>query len=77
MVFEMYFANKIDADKITINAESGTLSVSKINTKLSSDHTWSVINFYKNEIHPSDDELDIDMALKNRSGQSYERDTEI
>ena len=43
MVFEMSFSNKIDVDKITINAESGTLSVSKINTKLSSDHTRSVI----------------------------------
>ena len=34
MVFEMYFSNKIDVDKKTINAESGTPSVSKINTKL-------------------------------------------
>ena len=32
MVFEMYFSNKIDVDEITINVESGTLSVSKINT---------------------------------------------
>ena len=51
MVFEMYFSNKIDVDKITINTESGTLSVGKINTKLfgvaggSSNHTRSVINF--------------------------------
>ena len=73
----MYFSNKIDVDKITINAESGTLSVSKINTKLSSDHTRSVINFYKAMIHPSDDELDIDIALKNKAGQSYEADTQI
>ena len=77
IVFEMYFSNKIDVDKITINASSGTLSVSKINTKLSSDHTRSVINFYKAMIHPSDDELDIDMALKNKAGQSYEADTQI
>ena len=34
MVFEMFFSNKIDVDKITINAESGTLSVSKINNGL-------------------------------------------
>ena len=47
LVFEMYFANKIDVDKITINAESGTLSVSKINTKKSSDHTRSVTIFTK------------------------------
>ena len=47
IVFEMYFSDKIDQDKITINALSGTVSVSKINTKKSSDHTRSVINFYK------------------------------
>ena len=77
IVFEMYFSDKIDRDKITINALSGTLSVSKINTKKSSDHTRSVINFYKAMIHPSDDELDIDIALKNKAGQSYEADTQI
>ena len=74
IVFEMYFSNKIDRDKITINAESGTLSVSKINTKKSADHTRSVINFYKAIIYPSDDELDIDI---NKAGQSYEADTQI
>ena len=77
IVFEMYFSNKIDQDKITINALSGTLSVSKINTKLSFDHTRSVIIFYKAVIFPSDDELDIDIALKNKAGQSYEADTQI
>ena len=77
IVFEMYFSNKIDRDKITINSISGTLSVSKINTKLSSDHTRLVINFYKAIIYPSDDELDIDIALKNKAGQSYEADTQI
>ena len=77
LVFEMYFANKIDVDKITINAESGMLSVSKINTKKSSDHTRSVINFYKAMIHHFIDDLDIDITPKNRAGQSYEADTEI
>ena len=77
IIFEMYFSDKIDQDKITINALSGTLSVSKINTKKSSDHTRSVINFYKAIIYPSDDELDIDIALKNKAGQSYEADTQI
>ena len=77
IVFEMYFSDKIDQDKITINALSGTLSVRKINTKKSSDHTRSVINFYKAIIYPSDDELDIDIALKNKAGQSYEADTQI
>ena len=77
IVFEMYFSDKIDQDKITINALSGTLSVSKINTKKSSDHTRSVINFYKAIIFPSDDELDIDITLKNKTGQSYDADTQI
>ena len=77
VVFEMYFSNKIDRDKITINTSSGTLSVSKINTKKSADHTRSVINFYKAVIYPSDDELDIDISLKNKAGQSYEADTQI
>ena len=77
IVFEMYFSDKIDHDKITINALSGTLSVSKINTKLSAYHTRSVINFYKAIIYPSDDELDIDITLKNKTGQSYDADTQI
>ena len=77
IVFEMYCSDKIDQDKITVNALSGTLSVSKINTKKSPDHTRSVINFYKAIIYPSDDELDIDIALKNKAGQAYEADTQI
>ena len=77
IVFEMYCSDKIDPDKITINASSGTLSVSKINTKKSSDQTRSVINFYKAIIYHSDDELDIDIALKNKAGESYEADTQI
>ena len=56
MVFKMYFSDKIDVDEITINAENGTLSVSKINTKKSSDHTRLVINFYKAITDPSIDD---------------------
>ena len=77
IVFEMYFSDKIDSNNITINANSGTLSVNKINTKISSNHTRSVINFFKAIIHHSDDELEIDMALKNKSGESYENNTNI
>ena len=77
IVFEMYFTNKIDNDKITIGANSGTLSVNKINTKISSNHTRSVINFYKDMIYPSDDKLEIDIALKNKSGESYDVETNI
>ena len=77
IIFEMYFSDKIDPDQITIDSRSGTLQVNKINTKISSDHTRSVINFYKDQILPSDDELDIDIALKNKTGQSYDSDTQI
>ena len=77
IVFEMYFSDKIDPDEITVNATSGTLSVSQTNTKKSADHTRSVINFNKAVIYPSDDELDIDISLKNKSGQSYDSKTTI
>ena len=77
IIFEMYFSDKIDPDQITLDSRSGTLQVNKINTKISSDHTRSVINFYKDQIRPSDDELDIDIALKNKTGQSYDSDTQI
>ena len=77
IIFEMYFSDKIDPDQITIDSRSGTLQVNKINTKISSNHTRSVINFYKDQILPSDDELDIDIALKNKTGQSYDADTQI
>ena len=77
MVFEMYFSNKIDIDEKTINAQSGTLSFSKINTKKSSYHTRSVINFSKVIKNPRFDDLDIDIALKNKAGQAYEPHTQI
>ena len=77
IVFEMHFSNEIDPDNITVNATSGTLSVSKTNTKKSADHTRSVINFRKSIIYPADDELDIDIALKNKAGESYDSDTHI
>ena len=73
----MYFSDKIDPDEITVNATSGTLSVSQTNTKKSADHTRSVINFHKAVIYPSDDELDIDIALKNKAGKSYDVETQI
>ena len=77
IIFEMYFSDKIDSDQITIGSRSGTLQVNNINTEISSNHTRSVINFYKDQILPSDDELDIDIALKNKSGQSYDLETNI
>ena len=67
MAFELHFSNKTDTDEITINAESGTLSVTKINTKTYSDHTRSIINFYKAIVYPSLDDLDIDISLQNKA----------
>ena len=61
IAFELYFSNKIDTDETTINAESGTLSVTKINSKTSSDHTRSIVNFCKAIVYPSLDDLDIDI----------------
>ena len=77
IIFEMHFSDKIDPDQINIGSRSGTLQVNKINTKISSNHTRSVINFYKDQILPSDDELKIDITLKNKTGQSYDSDTQI
>ena len=77
MYLKCIFLIKSKKDDITINALSGTLSVSKINTKVSNDHTRSVINFNKAAIYPSDDELDIDIALKNKAGQTYDALTQI
>lgn len=53
------------------------LSFSKINSKISSDHTRSVINFCKAIINPGFDDLGIDISLKNKAGESYEADTQI
>ena len=77
IIFEMHFSDKIDPDQINIGSRSGTLQINKINTKISSNHTRSVINFYKDQILPSDDELKIDITVKNKTGQSYDSDTQI
>ena len=36
-----------------------------------------MINFYKAVIYPSNDEIDIDIELKNKAGESYDSDTQI
>ena len=36
-----------------------------------------MINFHKSIIYPSDDELDVDIPLKNKAGESHEVDTHI
>ena len=77
MAFELYFLDKIDPNTVSIDARSGTLSQLKTTTKKSSDHARSIINFYKGVINPSFDDLDIDIILKNKSGESYEADISL
>ena len=77
IVFEMYFSDKINKDEITIGAASGTLQVNNTNTIVSTNNTRSIINFNKLQIEPSDDELEIDIALKNKHGQSIYQKTDI
>ena len=67
LCFEMYFTDKIDHQNITVNCLSGTLQILSKNTKYSSDHSRSIFNFRKTVARPSDDELDIDISLKNKN----------
>ena len=71
LCFEMYFTDKIDHQNITVNCLSGTLQILSKNTKYSSDHSRSIFNFRKTVDRPSDDELDIDISLKNKTGEFY------
>ena len=77
IVFEMYFSDKINKDEITIGAASGTLQVNNTNTIVSTNNTRSIINFNKLQIEPSDDELEIDIALKNKTSESHDPKTDI
>ena len=77
LCFEMYFSDKIDHNNITVNCRSGTLQIISKNTEYLSDHSRSIFNFRKTVARPSDDELDIDIALKNKSGETYDAKTDI
>ena len=77
IAFEMIFSDKIDGDNITINCQSTYVQIISKNTQYFSDHSRSVFCFRKGEIQPFDDELDIDISLKNKSGESYEPKTDI
>ena len=72
LVFEMYYdSNKIDKDKVVVDALSGSLNVSHVNTNKFSDHSRTIINFHKYGFLGLND-LDIDITLKNKSGVSYD-----
>ena len=78
IAFEMFFGDKIDPNNITVDCKSGTLQILSNNTKYSSDHSRSIFNFRKTVARPSDDELDIDIALKNKASEpTYDAKTDI
>ena len=77
LVFEMYYSGKRDQNQVTVNASSGTLTVSRINTNTFSDYSRSIINFHKYIFSSGYEDLDIDIALKNRAGESYDPNTTI
>ena len=62
---------------MTVNASSGTLNVSRTNTNTFSDYSRSIINFHKYIFSSGYEDLDIDIALKNKVGESYDPNTTI
>ena len=77
LVFEMYYSGKTDQNQVTVNASSGTLNVSRTNTNTFSDHSRSIINFHKYIFSSGYEDLDIDIALKNKAGENYDPNTTI
>ena len=76
LAFEMYYGNRVDRDEVVVNAVSETLNVSRNNTNTFSDHSRTIINFHKyGNIGIID--LDIDLTLKYRSGETYDAETDI
>ena len=61
----------IDKDEEVVNALSGSLNASHVNTNKFSDHSRTIINFHKYGLLVLND-LDIDNTLKNKSGVSYD-----
>ena len=72
LVFEMYYSDKTDQKEVTVSATRGTLRVSKTNTNTFADHSRSIINFHKYIFSSGYEDLDIDIALKNKAGESYD-----
>ena len=76
LAFEMYFGNKVNRDQVVVDAVSETLNVSRNNTNTFSDHSRTIINFHKyGNIGIID--LDIDLTLKYKSGETYDAETNI
>ena len=64
-------------NEVTVGATSGTLNVSRTNTNTFSDYSRSIINFHKYIFSSGYEDLDIDIALKHRAGESYDPNTTI
>ena len=77
LVFEMYYSGKTDQNEVSVGATSGTLTVSRTNTNTFSDNSRSIINFHKYIFSSGYEDLDIDIALKNKAGESYDPNTTI
>ena len=79
LVFEMYYLDRTDGNQVTVSATSGSLIVSRTNTNTFGDHSRSIINFHKYILWLCSgyEDLDIDIALKNRAGGSYDPNTTI
>ena len=76
LAFEMYYNDKVDHDEVVVNAVSETLNVSRNNTNTFSDHSRTIVNFHKyGNIGIID--LDIDLTLKYKSGNTYDAETDI
>ena len=72
----MYYSNKVDKDEVVVEALSDTLNVSRKNTNTFSDHSRTIINFHKYGNLGIID-LDIDLTLKYKSGETYDFFTNI
>ena len=77
LAFEMYYSGKTDQNQVTVNATSGSSTVSRTNTNTFGDHSRSIINFHKYIFSGGYEDSDIDIALKNRAGESYDPNTSI
>ena len=77
LVFEMYYSDKTNQNEVSVGASSGTLNVSRTNTNTFSDHSRSIINFHKYIFSSGYEDLDIDIALKNKAGENYDPNTTI
>ena len=63
----MYYSGKTVGNQVTVSATSGTFG----------DHSRSIINFHKYIFSSGYEDLNIDIALKNRAGGSHDPNTTI